>query len=795
MGILQSIDVIVIAVYAVVLIGIGVIMSKKASGGLDEYFLGGRRLPWYLLGTSGMANWFDLTGTMVITSFLFLIGPRALFIEFRGGAVLILVFLLCFTAKWHRRSGVMTGAEWMQFRFGSGRDADAARLLTAIVSILPVIGMIAYLIRGTGQFLSMFFPFEPSICAIGFALVAVAYTASAGFYGVVIADILQAGLIVLGAVVLSFMAYHMFVPVEVGGVVMSASENLNATAQAVTGNPEWSKALPSWKVHMPDDPEYQYFRFLIIAMAFYMVQQSITGLASGSDQKYFAARSDKEIGKLNLLISVLISVRWPMMIGLAILGIAMVNDYFNKDKDIETQRAMEAMVYMYQPEFASDLKAAAVYEDLVKNPGKYDSKVLSGLADQLGDDWQKVPFTDLDLTVRQKLNVSLASLGISTGATWTEIVNSSDKFNQPLRNKMLETYGVDWSSKLKASGRMKRAADLIRSKYPSITKSNWHETTTAIVNGSDKDTASELQRILGDDWQKKIGLVGFHGVTDPERILPAVIREKVPSGWLGVLLVTLLAASMSTFGSTVNSASSYAIKDIYQRWMRPNAGRKELITASWTTTVLIAAIGYFLSLVFTSINDVWDWVIMSVTTGLFVPGFLRMYWWRMNGWGVAFGMASGGVAAIAQRLLQQYELYVFAPWEKFGFVAVFAFAATITGCLLTKATPMETLVHFYKKTRPFGFWGPVRKYLNDEQLAYIDAENRRDVASLPFAFLYQVSLFMLPMLLIVHNKKMFLWILPVFVVSVIALYLLWYRNLRPDRKMELEPGVEVKPAE
>ena len=149
-------------------------------------------------------------------------------------------------------------------------------------------------------------------------------------------------------------------------------------------------------------------------------------------------------------------------------------------------------------------------------------------------------------------------------------------------------------------------------------------------------------------------------------------------------------------------------------------------------------------------------------------------------------MASGGIAAILQRILQQNYGIEFAPWDKFAFVAAFAFTATIIGCLLTKPTPMKTLVYFYKKTRPFGFWGPVRKYLNEEQLSYIDGENRRDAAALPFAFLYQVTLFLLPMLVVIHQTKMFLCILPVFVVSVIALYLLWYRNLRPDRKMELE---------
>lgn len=770
---LETIDYIVILIYAAALIGIGVLLAKKASGGLDEYFLGGRTLPWYLLGTSGMANWFDLTGTMVITSFLFMIGPRALFIEFRGGVVLILVFILCFTAKWHRRSGCMTGAEWMQFRFGNGKDADAARLLTAIVSILPVIGMIAYLIRGTGQFLSMFVPYAPSVCAVGFALVAVAYTASAGFYGVVVADLLQSTLIIGGAIVLSIMAYNMFTPMEVNGTVLSAADTLKSVAADVTGNTSWTEALPSWHVQMPDDPEYKFFQFLIIAMGFYMVQQAISGLASGSDQKYFAARSDKECGKLNLLVSVLISVRWPMMIGLAVLGISIVNEYFNgENKDLAVYRDVEAVASAHHG-----------IENLNANPALKTEALVKDLQAVLGEEWGMEAIAKNASKVKSVLQSHNA-----ISKSWLELSASANSFNPTLQKYMHEKLGADWAEKIKSTGKMRIVADMIRKAYKDkdISKANWHETTTAIIKGENPELAKKIESLLGDNWKKKLMLVGYHGVTDPERILPAVISAKVSAGWMGVLLVTLLAASMSTFGSTVNSASAYAVKDIYQKLFRPNAGRKELITASWATTILITGIGFFLSLVFDSINDVWDWIIMSVTTGLFVPGFLRMYWWRMNGWGVAFGMASGGIAAITQRILQQNLGWEFAPWDKFAFVAVFAFAATIIGCLMTKPTPMPTLVYFYKKTRPFGFWGPVRKYVTKEQLDYINGENRRDIAALPFAFLYQVTLFMLPMLLVIHQTKMFFCILPVFIISVIALYLLWYKNLRPDRKMELE---------
>ncbi len=775
--ILEFIDYLAIAIYALVIVGIGFVLHKKASGGLDDYFLGGRRLPWYLLGTSGMSNWFDLTGTMVITSFIFLIGPRALFIEFRGGAVLILVFLLCFTAKWHRRSGVMTGAEWMQFRFGNGKDADAARLLTAIVSILPVIGMIAYLLRGTGQFLSLFFPFSPNICAIGFAALAVIYVASAGFYGVVAADILQSILVISAAIALSFIVYNMFIP-EAGSTI-TAAQSLSDLATSVTGNTHWSEALPSWQVDMPKDPEYHYFQFLIIAMGFYMVQQSISGLASGADQKYFAAKSDKECGKLNALVSILISVRWPMMIGVAILGLVTVNNYFNKDNDLEHHRNIEG--------FIQSQRVDAQFAKAKANPAQAPARDLAAL---LGSDWAKIE--KIDDSKAYEASRIFAKHDPKFSKTWRELIDSVDMANPTMVKYLEAELGAEWQTKLASVGKMKIVSELIREAYPNLTKSNWHSVTTALVNNPNfnPELLAKVKDILGDEWQKKLSIIGFHGTTDPERILPAVIIENVGPGWLGVLLVTLIAVSMSTFGSTVNSATAYAVKDLYQNRLRPKAGRRELITASWMTTILIAGLGYCLSLIFTSINDVWDWIIMSVTTGLFVPGFLRMYWWRMNGWGVAFGMASGGVAAILQRIFQQNEILIFglewAPWIKFGFVAVFAFTATIVGCMMTKATPMETLVHFYKKTRPFGFWGPVRKHLNKEQLSYIDGENRRDIAALPFAFLYQVTLFMLPMLLIIHNMEMVSYILPVFVISIIALYFLWYRNLRVDRKMEEE---------
>jgi len=89
MQVLNAVDYLVILVYFSCLVGLGFYLQRKASASLEDYFLAGRKMPWWLLGVSGMATFLDVTGTMIVVSLLFLLGPRGLFLEFRGGAVLV----------------------------------------------------------------------------------------------------------------------------------------------------------------------------------------------------------------------------------------------------------------------------------------------------------------------------------------------------------------------------------------------------------------------------------------------------------------------------------------------------------------------------------------------------------------------------------------------------------------------------------------------------------------------------------------------------------------------------------
>ena len=129
-------DYVFMGLYVVVLVGLGFYLKRRASGSIEDYIIGGRKVPWWVMGISGMAQFLDLTGTALIISFLFMLGPQGLYIEFRGGAVLVLVCMMLWTSKWARRSGCLTGAEWNIFRFGDCWGGRFAQLITVFSMVV-----------------------------------------------------------------------------------------------------------------------------------------------------------------------------------------------------------------------------------------------------------------------------------------------------------------------------------------------------------------------------------------------------------------------------------------------------------------------------------------------------------------------------------------------------------------------------------------------------------------------------------------------------------------------------------
>jgi len=646
---LSGLDYCIIGIYFLILLGLGFYLKRKASASLEDYFLGGRKLPWWALGISGMASFLDITGTMIITSFLFMLGPRGLYIEFRGGAVLVLAVFLLWTGKWHRRSGCMTGAEWMRYRFGEDWGGQFARIARAIGIMAWIVGMLAYLVKGMGLFLSMFLPFSPLTCALIMIGVATVYTMVSGFYGVVFTDIFQSAIILAAVVSVSLMA----------ALKVTDAESLASLATSVTNNSDWLSSVPQWHTTMPKG--YEAYESLLMFALFYLFRHVFGGMAEGDDPKYFGARSDRECGKLSFLWTWLIMLRWPMMMGFAVLGLFLVNDLF--------------------PDQAVLLQAA----DLIKS-----------------------------------------HVGEIDPSRWADVI----------------------------AGVMNNPQD-----YPA-----------ALTNG--------LQDLLGSDWSTKLNLVSFQGTVNPERILPAVLLFSIPKGLRGALLVALIAASMSTFDSNLNRATGFFTRDIYQCYLRPKASNRELIHASWGFGFVVVALGFLLGYSVKSINDIWGWIIMGLMGGMLGPLFLRFYWWRFNGGGFAIGTVAGLVGAALQRgLFPELD-------ERLQFLIMggIGFLGAVAGTYLTKPTDERVLESFYKTTRPFGIWGRLKRKMPPELRAEMTREHRNDILALPFAVGLQITLFLLPMQLVVHTFKTFWSTFIIFFVCLTGMYFFWYRNLPAEQR-------------
>jgi Na+/proline symporter len=641
---LATIDYIIIISFLVLSLVAGVVMTKRASKSLDHYFLGGRTLPWYLLGVAGMANWFDLTGTMIITSFLYMLGPRGLFVEFRGGAGLVLIFMLAFTGKWHRRSGCMTGAEWMTYRFGEGKAAEGLRLMSALVGILITVMMLAYLIRGASLFLGMFFPFPAIYTTLVLITVSTLFTVSAGFYGVVLTDLVQGLIILTSSVIIAFLAWNM----------VPNSASLAETAFQVTGNAGWINSHPAWRTEMPAG--YEAYSPLIMVAAFYLLRNVLGGFGTGAEARFFGSKSDRDCGLQSFQQGVMLMFRWPLMIGFAVMGIYLVHS-------------------MYP-----------------------DPAVIH------------------------------------------------------------------------------KARDVIQAQYPDTTESFWHDLTGSIMTSPEKHPSGltdDLQSLLGPEWKGKLALVGFHGTVNPEQILPAVLLNMVPAGLKGLIVVAMFAAMMSCKNGLMNGASALFVKDIYQNFLRPKAANRELIIVSYTSTLAIVCTGFYFGVAATNINSLWSWLIMSLTAGQIAPQLLRLYWWRCNAWGMIGGTVLGAAGAVVQRALYPQM----AEPAQFMLMTTISFLGTIVGSLITAPTSREVLINFYRTTRPFGWWWPLRGEFQGAERKAIDRENLTDIITLPFALIWLVTMLLLPMQLVIKAYAAFFWTLPLFLVGLAGMYVFWWKPL------------------
>ena len=604
---LAGLDQLIVVLYLAAIMSIGIAMKRRAAKGMSSYFLGGRQLPWWALAMSGSSSYFDITGTMWIVSTFIILGLKGMWVHWLWGFP-ITAFYLAYMGKWIRRSDVMTGAEWMKTRFGSGRAGDMARLSYTLFAILTITALLGYGAIGMGKFGSIFLPFSPTVCAVLILGVTGVYVVAGGFHGIVRVEIAQTIVLSTGAIAFAIIGYMHY----------------DAARFATLVPHSWLDLMPSnrpaeFQGLVSGGTDYSLFGALVAVWVLKGFLLCLSGPEQLYDfQRFLAAKDERDASKLGALWGIIHTVRWPFAMSIAVMAI----------------------------------------------------------------------------------------MGIGNAAL---------------------------DEKLRA---------------------------------------------------------------DPETALPLIIGSMLPTGLVGFMLAALLSGFLATFSSTVNGGAAYLVKDVYQRYINPDASTKTLIRVSYVSSALLIAVGLLISVFGTSINTAFLWIFGTLAAGILPPNVLRWYWWRLNGQGYAAGVFGGMALSLGQVFLDTTVLATPLPlYIGFPIIALASAVITIVVSLLTTPTDINVLKNFYKKVQPAGAWAPARSAVLAEDLAFRkQSPFTQDALNTVIALIAICCLYVSTLFLILHQLSVGFTLLAVVAVCTVLLYFTWYKRLPPARAVDDYDEGEVNEA-
>jgi SSS family solute:Na+ symporter len=287
---------------------------------------------------------------------------------------------------------------------------------------------------------------------------------------------------------------------------------------------------------------------------------------------------------------------------------------------------------------------------------------------------------------------------------------------------------------------------------------------------------------------------------DPEEVLPESLARFVPVGMVGLVIAGLLAAFMSNFAATVNAAPAYLVNDIYKRFINPNAPAKRYVTLSYIVSFAVVIIGVSFGYITQSINSAVQWIVSGLWGAYMVSNVLKWYWWRFNGWGYFWGMATGMASALILPLVTPYVIPPLKPFVEshfgsdaantmvllghpitsFPVILMISLAGALIATYATKPEEDAVLMEFYRRVRPWGFWGPVRdKVMAADPTFQPNKDFFRDMFNIGVGTVWQTCFILLAIYLVIRSWSNAIVTLVILSVTFLILKKSWYDRLPP----------------
>jgi Na+/proline symporter len=277
---------------------------------------------------------------------------------------------------------------------------------------------------------------------------------------------------------------------------------------------------------------------------------------------------------------------------------------------------------------------------------------------------------------------------------------------------------------------------------------------------------------------------------DPDSIFPLFTASNLLGpGMRGLVIATLAAAYMSTFSSEVNASASIAVHDIFNPlFEKDNDNAKGNMYASYAFTLAIVAAamgaGYFFT-EYSSLIGLWGWMLGGLICCIVIPLALRWYWGRMNGWGFAAGCVIGflpSLCMLSKQFLPKDAWIQKIPDDYFTYaILTLSLLASVIVTYLTKPVEAKYIDAFYRKVRPFGFWGGIK----ERALASGEPFNaplplRWIPVNFVLALIAAYSLYMAPVYALGHWFVNAGIAFGIFLACAVIMYFTWFKKLPED---------------
>lgn len=370
---LPLLDIIIVIAFICSTVCVGFWVSARASKDINSYFLGGNKLKWYMLGLSNASGMFDISGTMWLVYLLFVYGLSSVYIPWLW-PTFNQIFLMIFLATWLRRSGVMTGAEWIIFRFGDDRGARLSNIIVVAFALVVVIGYLAYGFIGIGKFASVFFPWKLSqdphmndvFYGLGMTAITTFYIIKGGMFSVVFTEVFQFIVTTIASVGVGIIAMHSVSPEMIAAIVPAGWDSLAVNWHL---NLDWAGRLDAANQKIAADG-YSLFAIFFMLMLFKGILLSLAGPAPNYDmQRVLSTQSPRDAAKMSGFVTVVLMFpRYMLIAGLTVLALAFfMNDLRAMGPNVDFEQILPFVLKNYIPSGLLGLLIAGLLAAFMSN--------------------------------------------------------------------------------------------------------------------------------------------------------------------------------------------------------------------------------------------------------------------------------------------------------------------------------------------------------------------------------------------------------------------------------------------